>query len=264
MKRKWLAIGIIVLFVGIAFSPAISAYDYTIFSKAFSLPMKDDMVSITVLEYKPDGTIGKSIVKLSTIQVESLRAELNDVKGLDKQLSIYKKYNLIPQDATAEKLRLGMEEKAQRLGVTNKKIKDFITKFNSTYSPQRLKFFCMNFKCIVEGSIIMGLRFLGGTSFFTSVINFFSYYFYLPLLKSIDLFQIYMAVWGTFMSYNGTLPDSYIDGLIYLALLFGFVGYVLLINPPLFIITIACLYSGYAVASICFDSTFWVPPPPRD
>jgi predicted phosphoribosyltransferase len=98
--RKWLAIGIILLFLGVTIAPAMNANDDVIITKSFSTPKKDDMVSITVLEYRPDGTIGKSVIQLSKIQAEKLRTELNNVRELGKRLSIYKKYNLIPQNTT--------------------------------------------------------------------------------------------------------------------------------------------------------------------
>jgi len=262
MKRKCLAIGIILLFVGIVCSSAISAYDDTILSKSFSIPKKNDIVSITVLEYKPDGTIGKSFVKLSKVQAEELKAELKNTKDFDIRLSIYKKYNLIPQDITVEKLRLGMEEKAQRLGFTKEKLQKYITHY--TNSNRQHYFFCMNFKSMVEGASIYGLRFLGGTSFATSVINAFIYFFGLdiPFRPSKDLFQTYVSFMGVLKTYNGTLPDSDVSVLFQATFLFGFVGYVVG-NLPLIFITDLCEYLGYAVASICFGLVpFTGPYPP--
>ncbi|MBE3122699.1 MAG: hypothetical protein IMZ58_10910, partial [Thermoplasmata archaeon] len=75
LLRKSLAVCIILLFVAMTFSPIINAQNNTIVSKSFSIPEKENTVSITVLEYKPDGTIGKSVVKLSKIQAEKLRGE---------------------------------------------------------------------------------------------------------------------------------------------------------------------------------------------
>jgi|OpeIllAssembly_1097287.scaffolds.fasta_scaffold204211_2 hypothetical protein len=262
MIRKWLAIGIILLFVGVTIAPTINANNDKIVIKPFSTPKKEDTVSITVLEYRPDGTIGKSVIQLSKIQAEKLRTELNNVRDLGKRLSIYKKYNLIPQDITVEKLRLGMEEKAQRLGFTKEKLQKYITHY--TNSNRQHYFFCMNFKSMVEGASIYGLRFLGGTSFATSVINAFIFFFGLdiPFRPSKDLFQTYVSFMGVLKTYNGTLPDSDVSVLFQATFLFGFVGYVVG-NLPLIFITDLCEYLGYAVASICFGLVpFTGPYPP--
>ena len=226
MYRKWLAIGIILLFVGIVCSSAISAYDDTILSKSFSIPKKNDMVSITVLEYKPDGTIGKSFVKLSKVQAEELKAELKNTKDFDIRLSIYKKYNLIPQDVTAEKLRLGMEENAQRLGLTQQRLEQtalidtnsFLNHTNGIL--QDLKIY-MNMFCKVEGSFAYSILLPLGLSFFTVYI----------LRHHGDKFIIFdirdriISLSSGIFTTNGLLPDF--DAMLDFSFskILGFIGY---------------------------------------
>jgi hypothetical protein len=253
MKRKWLAIGIILLFVGIAIAPVINANDDVIASKTFSIPKEEKMISITVLEYNPDGTIEKSVVKLSMIQAEKLRQELNNVQDLDIRLSIYKKYNLIPQDVTAEKLRLGMEEKAQNLGYTNEKLKDLETHFKKENSD-RLKFIYANFKSKVFGFCFIGVRFLVGTSFLLYNINSLIWWFFfdtIPFLQGNDIVQIYFSLIGESYKWNGTLPDSDFYAYLLTTYLIGFVGYVFGHIPiPSLFFTPSCEYYGYSIASV--------------
>jgi hypothetical protein len=250
LLRKSLAVCIILLFVAMTFSPIINAQNNTIVSKSFSIPEKENTVSITVLEYKPDGTIGKSVVKLPKIQADKLRGELNNVKDLDTRLSIYKKYNLIPQDVTAETLRLGMEERAQRIYPGSEKLQKFITNSNSH--------FYVDLNCRVEEEIFYGLRFLGGLSLITCILN--GANLNGPWIPSIDLFQILFGFGGFFHTYNGSLSDSWISGLFYAVFLLGFVGYFIKVTPfPNIFLTYYCTYFGYTVAGLCFVGAPYIP-----
>jgi len=105
--KKGLIIGITLLFVAIAFSPAVNAYNDMIFPKTVTNPR--DNVSITVVGYKSDGTIEKSIVKIPQDQIEQFRNELNGAKEFEERLSIYKKHNFVSQDFTVDELRAGTE-----------------------------------------------------------------------------------------------------------------------------------------------------------
>jgi hypothetical protein len=111
MKRKCLAIGIILLFVGVTIAPTINAQDN---DKSILL----DSIPITVFEYKSDGTVERTVVRMSSEQANSFHAEMRNTHDLDTRLSVYKKYNLISQDVTVDTLKAGMEEKAQRMGLT--------------------------------------------------------------------------------------------------------------------------------------------------
>jgi hypothetical protein len=111
MKRKCLAIGIILLFLTIGFSPIINAQDNTKLIPIGTVP-------ITVLEYRPDGTVERTVFRMSREQADSFYEEMRNAKDLDTRLSIYKKYNLISQDVTVDSLQAGLQEKAQRMGVS--------------------------------------------------------------------------------------------------------------------------------------------------
>jgi hypothetical protein len=258
MKRKCLAIGIILLFVGIACSPITNARNNTTISKPFSFTEKN--VSIIVQEYKPDGTIEKSVVKLSKIQAEALRGELNNVKDLDTRLSIYKKYHLIPQDVTDEKLRLGMEEYAQRFGPEIETLQNMTKWKNNNFLSEH---FSMNFFCKMATFVIGALRFLCGLSFITSMIN--SYLFnnqITPLIPSIDLFQISVGFVGVLGTTNGTFPDSNKNGMPFAFFILGFVGYCVSIAPHILITEIE-FSIGYAVAVLGVTGVSAFPTPVR-
>ena len=129
--KKILVVGIILLFISVAVAPVINANDDVISTKTFSIPKKEDAVSITVIEYKPDRTVERTVFRMSPEQADSFHKEMSNAQDLDARLSIYKKYNLILQDVTVDSLRTGMQEKAQRMGLTQD---DLISQFRSNRS----------------------------------------------------------------------------------------------------------------------------------
>jgi hypothetical protein len=247
--RKGLGVGIILLLIGVATVPSINAHNDMIFPKVISNPEKE--VSMTVLEYRADGTTRRSVVNLPQGQVENLRRELRTIKDTNAQLSIYKKYHLISSDVTDESLQEGMKNKARNMGLQADRIRSYITQVYS--DNPNANHTCMNFHCQVDGVCEFGFRILGGLSFLTSVPNGYLYRFHLYnlFLPSIDLFQVNFGYLGIFHLYNGTYPDRTITGIIHGSLLIGFVGYYISATPTFFFTTVA-LYHGYAVAAFGF------------
>ena len=116
--KKILVVGIILLFISVAVAPVINANDDVISTKTFSIPKKEDAVSITVIEYKPDRTVERTVFRISPEQTDSFHKEMSNAQDLETKLSIYKKYNLISQDVTVDSLRAGMEKRAEEMGLT--------------------------------------------------------------------------------------------------------------------------------------------------
>jgi hypothetical protein len=253
MMLKWLAVGIILLFIGIAVAPVMNANDDVISFKTFSIPKREETVSITVLEYKPDGTIEKSVVKMSREQVKNYKSELKGIKDLDSRLSLYKKYKLIPENVTDETLRKGMEEKALRIQPEIEKIQSKLSHWKSDDSV-----FKKNFHCKVGGLFGDGLRVLGGSSSITCFINGLIYEFFRDkwdFIPSIDLFQFQIDLVGLLNASEGDLPDFSVWGFFCSYFLLGFVGFFILDPPfPIIFLTIPMYteFIGYAVACYCF------------
>jgi hypothetical protein len=122
--KKWLVVGIILLFLTIGFSPIINANDNPVHETI-------DRVPITILEYKADGTVERTVFRMSPEQADTFHEEMRNAQDLEMRLSIYKKYNLISQDVTVDSLRTGMGERAQRMGLTQD---DLISQFRSNRS----------------------------------------------------------------------------------------------------------------------------------
>lgn len=230
---KCLAVGIILLFIGIAIAPIINASDDMLVSKTFSTSTKEKMSSIAVLEYKADGSIVKSVVKMSQGQIDNFRAELKGVKDTDIQLSIYKKYNLIPENVTSEKLYDGMEEKSLRMGLTKDKLEQlgFTDKniFSIQNSQNRERFFYFNMKCMIQANFIGGIALPLGLSFFTLWWSFIlcSLGKDTGAVEKIKIFDIRDTIpsGATIISTENGTSDFFMGMLFSITKLIGFVGY---------------------------------------
>ncbi len=141
MKRKWLAVGIILLFLTIGFSSIINARDNPVHETI-------DRVPITILEYKADGTVERTVFRLSPKQANSFHDEMRNAQDLDTRLSIYKKYNLISDDVTVDSLRSGMEERAEEMRLTQDGL---MSQFRSSQSLFPPLFVHRNIFCSVSG-----------------------------------------------------------------------------------------------------------------
>ena len=139
MKRKCLVVGIILLFLMIGFSPIINAHDNPVHKTI-------DRVPITILEYKADGTVERTIFRMSPEQADTFHEEMRNAQDLEMRLSIYKKYNLISQDITADTLQAGMQEKAKRMGLTQDGLMSQFRSNQSLFPPfVRRNIFCAIF-----------------------------------------------------------------------------------------------------------------------
>jgi hypothetical protein len=193
------------------FSPAINARNDMIFLN----PISENNVSITVIEYRSDGTIGKSIVKMSQENVDKCQADLAGIKDLDARLSVYKKYNLIPQDVTVKKLQEGMNEKTQKIDSAQHKLN------NNLFGNE----FYSNYNCNISGwsdscvgdSIIIHF----GTSLITYILN---SEIREGGLKSYDVLDFIIGHYIDFRTNGGSSPVFFgrVNGIIKIV---GFVGY---------------------------------------
>ncbi len=232
--KKILSLGIIAIFIGLTLSPSINANINRKQPKAVLNATDQEIVEIVVTEYKPDGTIEKSTLKMPYIKVKELRKELKDVKDEEERLSIYKKYNLISQDVTCEQLREDMDGRARRIGFSKNKDISGIAERNL---PNFLRNFVSvkNYMCLVSGWVAIGIRLYFGLSWFTSLINSVMFY-YLKLsqllIPSVDAMNTGIVAGGDFRTKNGILPNNGEDfyGFMFY-LMIGFVGFVISMIP---------------------------------
>ena len=261
--KKGLVIGIIILFVGVAILPGTYANVSnlnTVQQKTVSFNInnrgelntvlfsEEDVVEILITENKPDGSIEETIVLLPREQVEELSKELKEAREPEKKIAIYKEYELIPQDVSLEQLRIGMLQKAQHLGLTQKKIENL----NRLAFPIKNVFssnMAFNYNCSVYGKITQGMKYLFGLSAFTSSINFLFKLWLIPYrIPSVDLLDIFVTENGKLDAVNGSLPDFHTKWGFLIAVIFGFVGYSFVV-PPIPGVLTGGEFFGYAVVA---------------
>jgi hypothetical protein len=166
-------------------------------------------------------------------EVKQLREELRNAEGEEERLSIYKDYGLIPQHVTLDKLRAGMEEKAQRLGITREKLEEIQKQIFKNIRNNDIISIVLRFLCYVEGDAGWGLRLYLPMSFFTARINSLFVLLGLPIaIPSIDLMNIGLVFLGGIYTSGIIRPpkdQNYFGIMFYLVL--GFVGFAFAINP---------------------------------
>lgn len=224
--KKGLIVGIILLFLTIGFSPIINAQDNTILPKLSPIPQTIGNVPITVFEYRPDGTIEKTVVRMTREQADNFNKEMTGAKDLDTRLSIYKNYNLIPQNVTADTLQAGMQEKAQKIGLTQAKLEHMIRNNHSLFNKQVYQ----NLFCIMSCTVQGGWEFLL-IPFGTSLITY--YFFPGPFgHANIPCFDVLDYIIGSVDNFKSTGTLGSIQGNFQgIMKIVGFVGF---------------MYQGYA------------------
>jgi hypothetical protein len=252
--KKLLVIGVIGLFLGLACAPSITA---NVFKKS-------ELVEIPVVEYNKNGEIKKTIVEITHEQLKKLRKELQEVDSIEDRLSIYKKYNLIPQDVTTEKLHEGIEERAKKMGFTKKRIQDIVNFYKAKLSIFEIFNLLISFMCSVSCSTGVGLRLYFGLSWPISLINGMNYWWLDKrdqLYPSVDAVNIGVGLLGG-METQGLLFSQSAGYEVMFYLMIGFVGYAVGIFPiPIRRILIGAEeLLGYSVFVCSFGLPFHGPP----
>ena len=217
VTKKGLTFGIIFLFLMIGFSPICNAHDTAILSNVSHAPQTGVSVPITILEYKADGTVERTVVRMSPEQADGFHEEMRNAQDLDTRLSVYKKYNLISQDITVDTLQAGMQEKAQRIGLTQEKLEHMIKSNRTLFNPLYIDIYCKT-DGYSEGGYLFLLSF--GTSLITRFLNGRD-----PRFNSFDVVDHIIGHLEFFES-NGELGSVHCRIFFGAIKMVGFVGYV--------------------------------------
>jgi hypothetical protein len=197
MKRKWLAIGIILLFIGVAVAPSIN----------FSVvkASQDDLVEVTAQACGIQG-FENTTVKLTREQYQNLeeylvefRARLNQTTTREEAFPIFK--DAVVELDTYGLLPKGMSiERAQRLITTFGKS---INLLNRIPSSQHL-FKCANLFCLIAGkadiSLVANSLLTGFEILLILLVN-------LPDLYPTDFIMAFLIIQTLFIIYKNTPPN---------------------------------------------------------
>lgn len=259
MITKGLAVGIIFLFISLAFTPFVSAYQQTeVISSHTS--SKGGIVRLIVSEYRADGSIKRVPFVMSRDEFNSMKNELKGTKLIDGQLSVYKKYGLIPENVSGEKLQQGMMEKAEKMGFSQSQINVLSSQNQVVSLSRRPRWFLisMDFFSSVDGVLMFNFKFHDGLSVLTSPINVLFLYshfygntsFY---LHSADIIDVFLSASGDITTRRHDISDEVIA-----VVMSGFVGYMIDVSPfaiiypllsviPFPLLSLFSIFSGYAI-----------------
>lgn len=112
LNKKFVILGIVVLFIALVFTPTTHA-GYINESNS-----KEELIQIEISEYKSDGIIENKIFSLTKEEVNELKKGLLNSKTIEKQLFILKEYELIPENVNTKNLENDMYKRASSLGIT--------------------------------------------------------------------------------------------------------------------------------------------------
>lgn len=223
-SKKYFVIGVVVLLLAFAFTPINQA--------KIGNELKNDekhLFDIEIEEYKADGSTLKNIVKLTKIEINSLKSELINAKTNEDQISIFKKFNLISKDVKVDDLELGMYKKAEIFGLNN----DILLNKLKIRLPILLQLF-KKVNIVYFGGISLRL----GLTPIIKLIN-----IILPVnIPDFDIIDLSGALFGVIKT-RGLLATHTLITFPSLSGLIGFVGFC--IKIPFFM----RIYSGFSVAT---------------
>jgi len=243
LLKKGLVVGIILLFIGIAVAPSLSAQLNRNTSKITPNLNDNQTIEFIVTEFKSDGTKEDTILELSHEQAIKLIKDLKVTINPEEKLSLFKNYGFIPEYVTLEQLRLGMEEKTEINGLNEGKLGIFGD------------FLKLNLMCSVFGCNIGPFRLLLGSSAITRALNTILFVFFGidvdHLIRSIDLLNCHIGFLSDVSVSSGVLPDFDFDLGAGIIVMVGFVGYYIHGSDAFFFLfypflTINDFFWGYA------------------
>ncbi len=249
MKRNWLAVGIILLFVGIACSPVINASTVDGLFKIKKNP-EERLVRVNCYEFKSDGSVEKTTILLPRSEHLQMRTALSFTTSIEEQLEVYQKYGVIQSNVSNQKIKENYNEYL----ITNKIDVTAIQEYTSSHKTIMPPGIVMNNNCEITAQVGGGININIGLSAITqwrngikSMMERFWGLYLGRYWNSSDLSGFSLCLFSGGLTLNGTLPDTSWDFLYSTLILLGFVGYYIEVLP-LPIILLSGDYLGYTVS----------------
>jgi hypothetical protein len=249
MRRKWLAVGLILLFIGTAIIPCINANISNQSIQERLPPATTKTLKVIRYEYKSDGSIEKKVLEVAQNEFHTFQDEFHFAKTTEEKLSLYKKYDLIPQNVSMASLRKNFHDDVERVYQSSMSIINYkqntLKKIHlKNFSPRG---FMVNTNSDVYGEDGFTLRLSLGLSPLVGRFN-----FLLLLLspgwkaQSKDFVLCRVSGYGDILT-NGTLGEIFCAGQPFFLSMMGFVGYILLCP---FFLTFYEFFIGFAKVTV--------------
>jgi hypothetical protein len=251
MKTNWLAVGIILLLIGISYSPVITAEKTSDLSTTSQYHEKT-VVPVHCYEYKSDGTIEKTLILLPKNEYLKMTQNLSLTTSLDEILRVYQRYGVIPSNVTTQKMKENFDEYLMRKNINISAVQKYYDSSSDTFRVIE------NSYCQIETSAALGIHLHLGMTAITQFWNAIEKYHYTygnhqpTYISGKDFCDVTINIDGLVHVSNGTSPGSFVIFSIYGMFLLGFVGYYVT-TLPLPMLNIAndwCLgYTVYLLAA---------------
>ncbi len=242
--RKWLIIGISLLFVGITYSPVSDANKVDELFTIKQIP-SEKSIQIHCYEYKSDGTIEKTIISLPKSEYHEMKQALWQITSLEEKLDVYQRYGIIPSNITIQQ----MKEKYDQYLIT--KNIDIDAPRNQVPTRKNIFGLVLNFNCKINVMGRMGIHLNLGMSAVTQFLNFIAIFLHNgsgspSFVQGIDLCDFCCYVLGDIDVSEGVFQDYTSTLAPMTMMMLGFVGY-FIVDFPLPMFHYGAEYLGYTV-----------------
>lgn len=248
LKKKWLAVGIILMFVVLSWSPVTHAGNTVGFS-SIDHHIEKTVVRVNCYEYKSDGSIEKTTILIPKSEYLKMTQNLSLTTAMEEKLKVYQRYGIIPTHVTIQK----MKEHYDHYLISKNINVSAIQKNVNHRKPISEVVVISNSNCKIDASGQYGIHMNIGMSMITRFWNFIALFLEYswdlpkpPYLPGIDLCDFNINAMGLVKVYlGGPYPNiTWFD--FFIMMLFGFVGYYIEFTPfPLF--NFGNVYIGYTV-----------------
>jgi|GEM_PF-1846544 hypothetical protein len=257
MKIKWLTIGIIFLFLGIACSPGLTAEKIQEQSTIDQYP-EITPVRIHCYEYNSDGCIEKNTILLPKNEYRKMTQALSLTSSLEEKLGVYQRYSVIPSDVTIQSLKEQFDYYITTKNINVSAIKKYVNVRETISEINEIT----NSHCKIQAGGQLGIHINVGMSPITRWGNFIQFpffwnvwvfylglpeLFFMPLyIPGIDLCDFNIDFLGGYVTTSdGDLPDGEASFWTMAMIILGFIGYYVE-DIPLPFFNINNNYFGYA------------------
>jgi hypothetical protein len=253
MIRKWWAFGIILVLIGILWSPAIA-----VTSNDGSLQNTQNDIGrflrVNCYEYKPDGSIQKTTILQSKSEHLKMKIALSSASSVDEKLRVYEKYGLIPSNVTVQSMKERFDQYLNRKNITTPVVNEYVDHLKKNSDIVVV----LNTNCKIYAVCQYGIHLIVGmspiTRFWNAIIYWLWFYwvysFHLPqilpplYLPGFDLCDFNVNAFSIVEASEGDRPDDTGNLELSWMMMFGFVGYCVE-YIPLPLINYANEYIGY-------------------
>ena len=247
MKKVWLVVGIILLFVGSSCSPVITAEKIQE-RVTLNQSLEKTFVRVYCYKYEPEGVVKKTVIFLPKSQYLKMTHALSLTSSMDQRLEVYKTYGILSSNESVQRIKEQYTQYLLMQKINVSSIQEYFIRLKTEF-PRIV----VNLNCKVEAHGQSGININLGTNAITQLWNAITLHYYLihgipPVyLPGVDLGAFCLGVYGLVDVKDGIFPDQWQRLGVFAFLLLGFVGYYIETIPLPIVFYGGNSYFGYSV-----------------